>query len=141
MPIAFDPLYGYAPDLALLLRVFLGASLVVHGYPKLKGGWKQAGQWMGSMGVPSWTAPAATALEFFGGIVLLLGLVTPAVAALVALQFGSIIGLKKSKMHASFASTEQGKPTYEIDAFYLALALALVVLGAGALSLDGFLGL
>jgi hypothetical protein len=49
--------------------------------------------------------------------------------------------MKKSKMHATFISTEQGKPTYEIDAVYLLLALVFLVLGAGPLSLDGLLGL
>ncbi len=50
---------------------------------------------------------------------------------LVVIEFASIIGMK-SKMGARFVSVD-GKPNYEIDAFYLVLALALVVLGAGVL--------
>jgi uncharacterized membrane protein YphA (DoxX/SURF4 family) len=46
-----------------------------------------------------------------------------------------------SKMHAKFISTEQGKPTYEIDVLYLLLALVFLVLGAGPYSLDRLLGL
>lgn len=141
MAIAIDPVYGLAPELSLLLRAILGASLVVHGVPKVRGGWRQAANWMGNMGVPAWTAPAASGLEFFGGIALVLGLATPFVAALVALQFGSIIALKRSRMHASFVSADPAKPSYEIDVFYLAVAVALVVLGAGALSLDSLVGL
>ena len=47
--------------------------------------------------------------------------------------------MKKRKMQADYIST--GKPSYEVDALYLALALVLVFLGAGVLSLDGALGL
>jgi len=49
--------------------------------------------------------------------------------------------LKKRKMHADYIALAQGKPSYEIDALYLALALVLVFLGAGVLSLDGALGI
>ena len=141
MAIAVDPLYGLAPELSLFLRVVLGASLVVHGLPKVRGGWRQAAQWMGSMGVPTWTAAAATGVEFFGGAVLMVGFATPLVAALVTLQFGSIIAMKKSRMHASFVSMDPAKPSYELDVFYLLVAAALVVLGAGALSLDSLTGI
>jgi uncharacterized membrane protein YphA (DoxX/SURF4 family) len=47
--------------------------------------------------------------------------------------------MKKRKMHADYISA--GKPSYEVDALYLALALVLVFLGAGVFSLDGALGL
>lgn len=95
---------------------------------------------MGSMGVPPVTAVFATIIEFFGGILLVVGLIVPIVSAFVVLQFGSITLVKKTKMHASFASGGQGKPSYEIDVLYLALGLVLLVLGGGALSLDRLLG-
>ncbi len=136
-----EPFVGYASYLTLLVRLFLGVSLIIHGYPKVKGGWKQAGQWMKSMGIPASTAAAATIVEFLGGILLVIGLITPVVSAFTAIEFAAIIAMKKSKMHAPYISLEQGKPTYEIDAFYLVLALVLFVLGAGAFSLDNLLGL
>jgi putative oxidoreductase len=135
-----EPLVGYTSYLALLLRLFFGVSLVIHGYPKVKGGWRQSGQWMKSMGIPAFTAVAATIIEFFGGILLIIGLIVPVVSAFAALEFAAIIIMKMSKMHARYVSFEQGKPTYEIDVFYLVLALVLFVLGAGALSLDNLLG-
>ncbi len=135
-----EPFVGYASYLALLVRLFLGVSLIIHGYPKVKGGWKQSGQWVKSMGVPAFTAVAATIVEFFGGIFLIAGLIVPAVSAFVALEFAAIIAMKRSKMHAAYVSFEQGKPSCEIDAFYLVLALVLFVLGAGAFSLDNLLG-
>ncbi len=135
-----EPVVGYASYLALLVRLFLGVSLIIHGYPKVKGGWKQSGQWVKSMGIPAFTAVAATIVEFFGGILLIIGLIVPVVSAFAAIEFAAIIAMKKSKMHAKYVSFEQGRPTYEIDAFYLVLALVLFVLGAGAFSLDNLLG-
>ncbi|MDA4128775.1 MAG: DoxX family protein [Thaumarchaeota archaeon] len=131
----------YSPELLLILRLGVGAGLALHGYPKAKGGRVQAGQWMKSMGIPPITADLVTILEFIGGIFLILGLLTPVVGLFFVLQFGSIIWMKKSKMQASFISMEQGKPTYEIDAVYLLLALVFLVLGAGPYSLDKLLGL
>jgi len=125
--------------LALVVRLFLGFGLVMHGYPKVKGGWRRAGQWMKSMGVPAVTAVFATIIEFFGGLLLVVGLIVPIVAAFAAIQFASIMGMKASKMKAPFISMMTGKPSYEIDAFYMVLAIVLVVLGAGALSMDSVL--
>ena len=131
----------YGPELLFILRLAVGGALMLHGYPKAKGGRIQAGQWMKSMGIPSATANIVTVLELVGGIFLILGLLTPLVGLYFVLQFASIIWMKKSKMHASFTSMDPSKPSYEIDAFYLMLALVFLVLGAGPFSLDNFLGL
>jgi putative oxidoreductase len=131
----------YGPELLLILRLGVGAAMALHGYPKAKGGRVQAEQWMKGMGIPPLAADLVTVLEFLGGVFLILGLLTPLVGLFFVIQFGSIIWMKKSKMHAKFISTEQGKPTYEIDAVYLLLALVFLVLGGGPLSLDRLLGL
>ncbi len=131
----------YGPELLLILRIVLGATLVIHGYPKVKGGRVQAGQWMKSMGVPSYTADLATVLEFLGGVFLVIGLLTPLVGLFFVIEFGAIILMKTSKMHAKFTSMEPGKPTYEIDVLYVLLSLVFLVLGAGPYSLDHLLGL
>jgi uncharacterized membrane protein YphA (DoxX/SURF4 family) len=78
-------------------------------------------------------------LEFFGGIFLLVGLLVPLVAAFFAIQMLAIIALKKSKMHAGFINAPPGAPTYEVDVLYLLLVIALVVLGAGTVSLESLL--
>ena len=131
----------YGPELLLILRLGVGAGMVLHGYPKAKGGRVQAGQWLKSMGVTPLAADLVTVLESLGGVFLILGLLTPLIGLFFVVQFGSIIWMKKSKMHARFISMEQGKPSYEIDAVYLLLSLVFLVLGAGPLSLDGLLGL
>jgi len=70
-----------------------------------------------------------------------LGLLVPIVGLFFVVFMVSASVLKKRKMHADYIALAQGKPSYEIDALYLALALVLVFLGAGVLSLDGALGI
>ena len=133
-----EPLLPYVPYLALLIRVVLGGSLMIHGYPKVKNS-QQAAGWMKSMGIPGVTAVLAGILEFFGGLLLVVGLIVPIVAIFLAIQFASISVMKKNKMKASYIAT--GKPSYEVDILYLLLAIVLIILGAGALSIDGLIGL
>lgn len=125
--------------LAAFLRVIVGIAIVMHGLPKVKGAWKQSGEWIKSMGVPADAAVLVTILEFFGGIFLIVGLIVPIVAGFLAIQFLAIIIVKKVKMHAALIGSQQ-KPSYEIDFTYLLLALVLVVLGAGVLSVDSVIG-
>jgi putative oxidoreductase len=136
-----EVLNPYGPVLFLILRLVTGGGLAIHGYPKAKGGRVQAGQWMKSMGIPPFTADLATVLEFLGGIFLIVGFLTPLVGLFLAIQFGSITLMKRSKMHAKFIDIEHGKPTYEIDVLYALLALVFLFLGAGTYSLDHVLGL
>jgi putative oxidoreductase len=136
-----EVLNPYGPLLLLILRLAVGGALVVHGYPKAKGGRVQAGQWMNSMGIPPITADMATVLEFLGGIFLIVGFLTPLVGLFFAIQFGAISLMKRSKMHAKFIDMEHGKPSYEIDVLYALLALVFLFLGAGTYSLDHLLGL
>lgn len=130
-----------ADVVSLLLRVVVGVALIGHAVPKVKGGWgKQAGQWVGSMGISPSTARVVTVLELFGGLFLIVGLLVPLVAAFFAVQFLAIIAMKASKMKASFMGSG-GKPGYELDVTYLLLSLAILLLGAGAFSLDAVLGI
>jgi putative oxidoreductase len=133
-----EPFLPYVAYLALLVRVVVGGTLMIHGYPKLKSK-EQSVNWMKSMGLPGSTAIMAAVLEFFGGLFLLLGIIVPIVAALFAIQFVSIVIMKKTKMKAAYVAT--GKPSYEIDVVYLLFSIILIVLGAGALSIDKLIGL
>jgi uncharacterized membrane protein YphA (DoxX/SURF4 family) len=47
--------------------------------------------------------------------------------------------MKKRKMNAAYIAT--GKASYKIDITYLVLSIILIVLGAGALSVDSVIGL
>ena len=63
----------------------------------------------------------------------------PVVAFFFAIQFAAITVMKLSKMHATLTGG-QSKASYEVDLLYLLLAIALLFLGAGSLSLDSVLG-
>ncbi len=136
--IFLEPFVLYIPYLALLIRVMIGGTLMIHGYPKVKSG-EQSMKWMKSMGLPGATAALAGILEFFGGLFLVIGLIVPIVALLFAIQFTSIILMKKSKMKGAYVSSS--KPAYEVDALYLLFSIVLIVLGAGALSVGALIGL
>jgi putative oxidoreductase len=136
-----DMLRFYTPYLALLLRVVVGATFVMHGYPKLKN--PQATlKWTGGLGVPAAAAVAAMVLEFFGGIALILGFLVPIVAFFIALEMIGTIALKKTKMKAPYLIGEnESALAYETDVIYILLALTMMVLGAGAFSLSAALGI
>jgi putative oxidoreductase len=64
----------------LIIRIGIGISFMIHGYPKLIGGietWKELGGVMQMIGidfVPQFWGFMAAFSEFFGGLFLLLGL-------------------------------------------------------------------
>ncbi|MDG6979849.1 MAG: DoxX family protein, partial [Nitrososphaerota archaeon] len=75
---------------SLVIRVAVGAAMIAHGMPKVKGGWgKQSGAWIATMGVPPAAARLVTLLEFFGGMFLIVGFLVPLVAAFLAIQFAA----------------------------------------------------
>jgi putative oxidoreductase len=139
MTAILDPLLPYAGYLALILRVWVGANFIIHARPKLGQGLSQTAQHMKGLGVPVSATYAATTLELVGGIFLIVGLLVPLVGAFFVIFMASNSIMKKRKMQAEYIA--QGKPSYEVDVLYLALALVLVFLGAGVFSLDGAIGL
>ena len=133
----FEMLSPYAAYLALLLRVWVGANFVAHGYPKLGKAKAQTLQWTKSLGVPTVATYLAIILEFFGGLSLIIGFLVPIVGFFIVLEMAGAIVLKKTKMKAAY----MGQNSYEIDVTYLMLAIVLIVLGAGVFSVDALLGL
>lgn len=81
------PVPGVVRDIGLLVtRVLLGIVLIAHGWEKLvTNGAGATGEFFNSVGVPAAEAAAVFAgvVELVGGILLILGLLTPVVAALV----------------------------------------------------------
>ena len=131
--------FFFTPYLALFLRIVMGATFVMHGYPKLKDP-KATLKWTEGLGVPAAATIAAIVLEFFGGIALILGFLVPVVAFFIALEMIGNIALKKTKMKAPYL-VGQNASAYEIDVTYILLAITLMILGAGVFSLSAPLGL
>ena len=110
---------------------------MAHGYPKIGKNRQQTLQWTKSLGVPQILTYLAITLEFFGGLSLIIGFLVPLVGFFIALEMAGAIILKKTKMKAPY----MGQNSYEIDIAYLMLGIALVVLGAGLISVDSLLPL
>lgn len=81
------PVPAVVRDAGLLItRVILGVVLIAHGWEKFAiNGIEGTGAFFDSVGIPGATAAAAVvgAIELVGGILLILGLLTPLVAVLV----------------------------------------------------------
>lgn len=139
-PLISVPL-SYVPYFALVLRIWLGANLMAHGYPLLttpRG--KEDVDRLASKGVPKGVSYASIVLLFFGGIFLIIGLIVPIVGLLFAILFAGIIVRNKFVLKQSYIGGP-GKPSYEPQITYLMLSIAIIALGAGALSLDSLIGI
>jgi putative oxidoreductase len=121
-------------DWALVaLRIGVGTSFWIHGTSK-RAMWKMA---------PTAQMPASllaqlkllSIVEPLGAVALVVGFLTqPAAAGMAIIMLGAI-RLKAGKMQRKF-SVDGG---WELDFVLLTAALALIVLGAGAASLDRLL--
>jgi putative oxidoreductase len=82
----------YQTEGLLLLRVGLGVMFLVYGYPKISGGiegWTKLGGVMNLMGIgffPAFWGFMSAATEFFGGLLLLLGLLFRPVCLLLIIN-------------------------------------------------------
>lgn len=119
-----------------ILRVVVGAVFLAHGAQKLftyhiSG---VAGMF-GHIGIPlpGISAAVVTLVEFFGGIALVLGLVTRLAAALIA--FDMLVAILAVHLKNGFFMPMG----YEYALTLLAANLCLVLAGAGCFSVDGLL--
>jgi putative oxidoreductase len=122
----------------LALRVPLGIIFAAHGAQKLFGwfggyGLEGTGQWMASIGLEPGVLMAALSgsAEFFGGVFLLLGLLTrPTALVLAVTMLVAIFSVHIS--HGLFMSNNG----YEFALALLAGVVSLLVSGGGRASLD-----
>lgn len=130
-----EALFGSYPALAsLLLRLTLGTLFTVHGYPKLAPQRKQGEAWMKSIGMPAGFILFGGIVEFFGGLGLILGILTPIIALLSAIYMLGTTWFSITKAKKKY----QGG--YELDITLFLAALALAFLGSGTFSIDHLIG-
>ncbi|KJS08101.1 MAG: hypothetical protein VR73_06885 [Gammaproteobacteria bacterium BRH_c0] len=122
----------------LPLRMGAGVIFVAHGAQKLFGwfsgyGIAGTGQWMESIGLtPGYLmALGAGSAEFFGGLLLILGLLTRPAA--VVLAFTMLVAIVAVHIGNGLFMANNG---YEFGLALLVIAIALALRGAGSLSLD-----
>lgn len=131
-------------DLGLLvLRVVLGVIFAAHGAQKLFGsfggpGLKGMAGFHEQLGIkpPYFMAVLAGLTEFVGGILVAVGFLTPLAA--VALIVTMVVAVLTVHLRNGFFAQNGG---YEFNLALAGMALALLLTGSGALSLDGALGI
>ena len=107
------------------MRLALGAVMIAHGYKKVFGEFHGHQQFIGALGIPTWMAYLSTATEFFGGIALVLGVLT----RFVALAFLIEMSVAIVKVHWKNGFTAPGG--YEFPLALVTIAFALICYGSG----------
>ncbi|WP_391091635.1 DoxX family membrane protein [Vibrio sp. NH-UV-68] len=126
---------------ALVLRVPVGVILAAHGAQKLFGwfggyGLEGTGQWLASIGMePGYLmALLAGSAEFFGGVALVLGLLTRPAAAVSA--FTMLVAIFSVHISHGLFLSNNG---YEYALALFAATLALSIQGSGSFAIDNAL--
>jgi putative oxidoreductase len=119
------------PVALLILRIVLGAIMIGHGYQKVfGGGFTQHWHFVQSVGLPGFLAIPSAFAEFFGGIMVLLGLFTRFGAAAILIDMSVAIW----RVHWKNGLLSQHG--YEFPLSLAAIAFALLCLGPGPLALE-----
>ena len=127
-----EKIFGPCRDYSLfVLRLFVGAVFITHGSLKLFGGLKGFAGFLQQAGVPApeIMAPLVAAVEFLGGIALILGLGTRTAAILLTIVM--IVAMATVTLKAGFAGG------YDINLALLGCFLALLLAGPGKIAHGG----
>jgi putative oxidoreductase len=123
------------PLALLALRLILGVIMIDHGYGKVfHGGLAQHVARVSSLGLPGWLAYLSAFTEFFGGMLLIAGLLTRCVSIAVMIDMAVAIW----KIH--WKNGMFGKGGYELVLTLATIAFALIFFGAGPIALDAIRG-
>lgn len=139
-----DAVLGTYPSWShLVVRLALGVVFVAHGAQKVLGwfgghGLRATIKAFKGMGVPAPAAALAAFIEFLGGLALLVGfLARPAAVGIIVVMLVAV-----AKVHArhgffiNFAGTPGKGHGYEFNFVLIAMALSILIGGAGVLSID-----
>lgn len=118
-----------------LLQAVIGLFFIFHGYPKIFKGFVNFKNWIGSLGFrpPLFWAVVAAGVEFFGGIMLVLGIWVQAVGVLIAVQM--FVAMWKVKWGKTGFMDPGG---WELDFLYLVSGITLAISGGGYFLLKVF---
>jgi putative oxidoreductase len=121
---------------ALVMRLVLGVIMVSHGYTKIipTGALYTFSHTVGRMHLPVWLGYLAAFSEFFGGMLLIVGLLTRVAALLTAIEMA--VAIIKVHLHGGLL----GSNSFAFPLACFAIALMLVFTGCGWLGLDDFVG-
>ena len=128
------PLGGRAAVGLFALRAVIGTAFVFHGYPKMQHPttWMLLGSHAHAFAPGSLQAVSAIT-EFAGGMLLVAGVLTPLVAAML---FGNMFVALVAVELPSGAPFVGGAHSYELALVYLVAMFMLLMTGPGTISLD-----
>lgn len=125
----------------LVLRIPVGLIFMAHGAQKLFAwfggyGLEGTGQWMESIGLgPGYLmALMAGSAEFFGGLFIIIGLLTRPSALVLA--FTMVVAILSVHLENGLFMSNNG---YEFGLSLIIISLALMLQGSGRLSLDNII--
>ena len=122
-----------AVDAALFaLRVFAGVAFVLHGWGKVA----DVSGFATEQGVPVVLGAAAAYVQFIGGLLLVVGLLTPLAAFGIGVTMVVAIVML---VRAGESFINPGGHSWESAALYVVVMLCLMMLGAGRYALDAVL--
>ncbi len=143
------PTQKLLPWAPLVIRVALGVIFIAHGGQKLFGLWGGVGlqatfdTFASNMGIPPWITFMAVLAEFFGGLAVLIGLLTR--LASVSLGVVMLVAIFEAHLQYGFFmnwSLVRGVGHgIEFNIALLGMSLGLILSGPGQLSLDRLLGI
>ena len=118
----------FRPAVPLLLRAVLGVVFIAHGFQRIEGGVQGFSQSIARLGLPAphLFAWAAAFCEFLGGICVLIGLFT----RYASLALAIVVAATRVRLHEGLIGG------YEYPLVLLAVAAAVMLMGAGPISFD-----
>jgi putative oxidoreductase len=121
-----------------LLRLTLGLLMLLHGIAKVTGGIDPILGMVAKAGLPSALGYLVYVGEIAAPLLLIVGAWTCAAALVIAINMVVAVALVHASQLATLLPT--GGWALELQAFYLAMALAIALLGAGRFSVGGIGG-
>ena len=118
----------------LALRLVAGPAFILHGWGKIQ----HATTWMGDM-LPGWLQLLAASAEFFGGMGLLVGLLTHLAALGIAIVMLVAMFWVHIPKGDPFVGSMEHPGSWEPAADYLAMMIVFLLRGAGSFSLDALI--
>lgn len=122
------------PLALLVLRIVLGVIMIAHGKQKVFGGMEHHVQSVVHLGLPAWMAYLSAGAEFFGGILVLVGLITRLAS------FAICINMCVAIAGVHWKNGLIGNGGYQFPLTLAAIAFALIFFGGGPFALDSIWG-
>ena len=143
-----DLLLGTYPSWSrAVVRVALGVVFLAHGGQKVFGWFGGPGlkatiqSFQQHMKVPPAATVMAALVEFLGGLAMLVGLLArPAAVGIIVVMLVAIVKVHgRNGFFLNFSGTPGKGHGVEFNVVLIAMALSILIGGAGALSIDGLL--